>query len=258
MTDDKARLDKARLDEALVARGLAPSRSRARDQIVRGCVQVAGETQTRPGRRVAADDPVTVDDPAAGYVSRAALKLIAGLDAAGFDAGESSALDVGASTGGFTQVLLQRGARRVIAVDVGHGQLADALRDDARVTVVERTNARDLMPGGLPFAPDLITVDVSFVSLKLILPAVLALAAPHARAVILFKPQFEVGPEALGKGGIVRDEAVIAAALERIHSLISGAGWTIVAERPSPIAGGDGNRERLIAARRGSELGDMP
>ncbi len=249
---------KARLDEALVARGLAPSRSRARDQILRGCVQVAGETQTRPGRRVAVDDPVTVDDPAAGYVSRAALKLIAGLDAAGFDVSASSALDVGASTGGFTQVLLQRGARQVTAIDVGHGQLAALLRDDPRVITVERTNVRDLVPGGLPYAPDLITVDVSFVSLKLILPAVLALAAPQARAVILFKPQFEVGPEALGKGGIVRDEAAIAAALERIRSAISGAGWAIVAECLSPITGGDGNQERLIAARRGGEPGDTP
>ena len=247
---DGIRPDRARLDEVLVARGLSPSRARARDQIRRGCVSVAGKTETRPARRVGPHEAIALDDPASPYVSRAALKLIAGLDAAGFDVAGASALDVGASTGGFTQVLLARGAQRAVALDVGRDQLADTLRAEARVHVMEGINARDLRPGDLPFVPDLITVDVSFVSLTLVLPAVLACAARDARAVVLFKPQFEVGREAIGKGGIVRDPAAVETALARVRAVLEDAGWRIVAECDAPIAGGDGNRERLIAAQR--------
>ncbi|MCC0017262.1 MAG: TlyA family RNA methyltransferase [Rhodobiaceae bacterium] len=241
-----------RLDEALVARGLAPSRSRARDQVLRGCVSVEGRIETKPARMVATSADIAVADPAGEYVSRSALKLVAGLDAAGFDVAGCHALDVGASTGGFTQVLLERGAAHVVALDVGSGQIAAPLREDARVTVMEGVNAREVLPVHLPYAPDLVVADVSFISLKFVLPVVLGLAATHARAVVLFKPQFEVGREALGKGGIVRDDAAAAAAFEAVGDLILQLGWRIVATCESPIAGGDGNRERLICARHAS------
>lgn len=238
-----------RLDEALVARGLSRSRSRARDQVRRGCVTVNARTETKPARMVGPEAVVALDDPAAAYVSRAAFKLAAGLDAARIDVAGMHALDVGASTGGFTQCLLERGATHVVALDVGAGQLAPQLRDDPRVTSMEGVNARDLFAGDLPWMPDVITVDVSFISLMLVLPAILPLASPDARGVFLFKPQFEVGKAGLGKGGIVRDQQAVETALAGICCEIDRLGWSVATIIEAPIAGGDGNQERLIAAQ---------
>ena len=195
----------SRLDLALVERGLAPTRARARDAILRGHVRVNGTPAAKPAQTVPRDAEIRLDDPAARYVSRGALKLVAALDHFGYAADGRTALDIGASTGGFTQVLLERGARKVFAVDVGHGQLDPALADDARVVSREKLNARDLTPGGHRRAGGAIVADVSFISLRLVLPPALALATGDAWGVFLVKPQFEVGRAALGKGGIVRD-----------------------------------------------------
>ncbi|HOV04386.1 MAG TPA: TlyA family RNA methyltransferase [Kaistiaceae bacterium] len=242
---------KTRLDQLLVARGLMESRSRARDAILRGCVSLAGRPVAKPGLEVAEDAEIAVADPAGGYVSRAALKLAAALDAFGFDPKGRVALDVGASTGGFTELLLERGATRVYAVDVGHGQLAARLADDARVVSREGVNARALSEADVPEPVGAIVVDVSFISLALVLEPVLARADEAAFAVLLVKPQFEVGREALGKGGIVRDPADADAALERIADLVARLpGWRVVGRMASPIAGGDGNREFLLGVER--------
>ena len=250
-----------RLDAALVARGLTPTRARARDAILRGAVTIEGAPETRPGRLVAADAALDIDDPAGGYVSRAALKLIAALDAFGFDPTGLDALDLGASTGGFTQALLQRGAAHVIAVDVGHGQLHASLTGDPRITLLEGLNARELRAehlGGRRIRA--IVADLSFISLKLALPPALALAERGAWGVFLVKPQFEVGRDALGKGGIVRDAAVAEMAAEdfcvwledRRNPSPQGRGeprWPVAGKISSPIAGGSGNREFLVGAR---------
>jgi 23S rRNA (cytidine1920-2'-O)/16S rRNA (cytidine1409-2'-O)-methyltransferase len=242
--------DRIRLDQALEARGLTPSRARARDAVLRGTVEVNGVVATKPNQPVGESDVITLYDPAAGYVSRAALKLIAGLDAGHIDPAGKTCLDLGASTGGFTQVLLQRGARHVYAVDVGHGQLHGSLRNDSRVTSFEGVNGRDLSAELIPEPVDLVVSDVSFVSiLKVIFPA-LMLARPGADAVILIKPQFEVGREHIGKGGIVTDEAAVAAAIERITTAMAEAGWAFSFAVASPITGGDGNRETVAGFRR--------
>lgn len=243
--------ERIRLDLALEARGLVQSRARARDAILRGTVQVNGAVARKPHQLVAAADAITLDDPAAGYVSRAALKLIAGLDAGGISAAGKIALDVGSSTGGFTQVLLQRGAAKIYAVDVGHGQLHESLRTDPRVVSFEGTNARDLDAGSVPDPVDLIVCDVSFVSVGKVLRAPLALCRPGAEAVILIKPQFEVGREKIGKGGIVSDEQAIAAATEAAIDFLAGEGWRLTTALPSPIAGGDGNRETVAVFVKG-------
>jgi 23S rRNA (cytidine1920-2'-O)/16S rRNA (cytidine1409-2'-O)-methyltransferase len=242
--------DRIRLDQALEARGLTPSRARARDAVLRGTVEVNGIVAVKPHQQVGETDIITLYDPAAGYVSRAALKLIAGLDAGGIDPVGKVCLDLGASTGGFTQVLLERGARHVYAVDVGHGQLHDSLRNDSRVTSLEGVNGRDLTAELIPEPVDLIVSDVSFVSiLKVIFPA-LGLARPGAEAVVLIKPQFEVGREHIGKGGIVTDDAAVTAAIERITAAMAEAGWGSRFVVASPIAGGDGNRETVAGFRR--------
>jgi 23S rRNA (cytidine1920-2'-O)/16S rRNA (cytidine1409-2'-O)-methyltransferase len=233
-----------RLDQRLVELGLAPSRARARALIEAGAVRVAGRAVTRPAVR--ADGEVEVTEPFP-WVGRGALKLLHALDHFCL-APHGTALDIGASTGGFTQVLLVRGAARVIAVDVGHGQLDAALRADPRVTVLEGVNARAL-PADLP-APDWITADVSFISLKLALPPALALARPGAHLVALVKPQFEGGPAHVGKGGLVRDPAVHARVCEDIAAFLAGQGWQVMGLTESPVAGGDGNREFLIAGRK--------
>jgi 23S rRNA (cytidine1920-2'-O)/16S rRNA (cytidine1409-2'-O)-methyltransferase len=242
---------RVRLDEALVARGLAPSRSRARDMVKRGTVAVDGEAETRPARLVGEAAAITVDDPAARYVSRAALKLVAGLDAFGFDPTGRTVLDLGASTGGFTQVLLQRGAAHVIAIDVGHGEMHAALAADARATLVEGLNARDLTRAHLgEHRIEAVTADLSFISLKLALPPALALAEPGAWGVFLVKPQFEVGRAALGKGGIVRDpQAAMKAVDDTADWLEAAQDWRVVGKIPSPIEGGSGNVEFLIGAQ---------
>lgn len=238
-----------RLDELLVRRGLFPSRSRARDAIARGAVAVDGVTAAKAGQPTAETCGIVVNDPAQAYVSRAALKLLAGLEAFALDPNGCEALDIGASTGGFTQVLLERGAAHVTAVDVGHGQLDPALAADARVTSLEKLNARDLTDAHLQGShPDFIVSDVSFISLRLALPPALALASSGARCVLLVKPQFEAGREAIGKGGLLRDPA----SADRIAAELAGwldsqPGWRSLGFVPSPIEGGDGNREFLLA-----------
>lgn len=242
--------ERIRLDQALEARGLLPSRARARDAILRGTVTVNGVVASKPNQQVAADDRIALDDPAAAYVSRAALKLVAGLDAGAIDPTGRICLDLGASTGGFTQVLLERGAAKVYAVDVGHGQLHERIKDDPRVVSLEGVNGRDLTVELIPEAIGLIVSDVSFVSILKVIDPVLALAAPQAEAVILIKPQFEVGRENVGRGGIVSDESAIAVAVERVIAHFAEAGWEQRFAVASPIAGGDGNREIVAGFRR--------
>ena len=239
-----------RLDELLVARGLFASRSRARDAIERGTVTVDGIVARKPGQPVAQDCLVAVDDPAQAYVSRAALKLIAGLDRFGLDPSGSEALDIGASTGGFTQVLLKRGAAHVTAIDVGHGQMHPDISGDPRVTVVEGLNARDLTAAELGRRiPGFLVCDVSFISLKLALPPALELAGEGAKAILLVKPQFEAGREAIGKGGLLKDPGDAGRVAESLRDWLAGVpGWRVLGLHPSPIEGGDGNREFLLAA----------
>ncbi len=231
-----------------MARGLCATRARAADAIRRGTVTVGGERVAKPGQRVSADADIRIEDPAAGYVSRAALKLLAALEAFPMDVGGRVCVDIGASTGGFTQVLLERGAARVFAVDVGHGQLDPSLRKDPRVVRLEGVNARNLTEAQVPEPPDVIVSDVSFISLTLALPPVLALARPGAQLRALVKPQFEAGPEHVGKGGIVRDERVHRRVLDRIRKWLEDEGWKVAGIIPSPVTGGDGNREFLVAA----------
>lgn len=239
-----------RLDLLLTARGLAPSRSRARDLIRRGVVRAGGKVVTRPGLDFAEDAELAVDEAWSGYVSRGALKLAAALDAFGFDPAARIALDIGASTGGFTQLLVERGAARVYAVDVGHGQLHPPLQADARVVALEGVDARQLDRTRIPEAITAIAADVSFISLTKALPAAFALAAPGCWAVLLVKPQFEAGPEAVGKGGIVRDETARAAALAGIASFAGAQrGWSVTGTMASPIIGQSGNAEYLLGAR---------
>lgn len=242
--------ERIRLDQALEARGLLPSRARARDAILRGTVTVNGVVASKPNQQVGPDDALALDDPAAAYVSRAALKLVAGLDAGEIDPAGRTCLDLGASTGGFTQVLLERGAAKVYAVDVGHDQLHERVKADPRVVSLEGVNGRDLTVELIPEAIDLIVSDVSFVSILKVIDPVLALAAPQAEAVILIKPQFEVGRENIGKGGIVTDETAIAEAVERVTAHLADAGWERRFAVASPIAGGDGNREIVAGFRR--------
>jgi 23S rRNA (cytidine1920-2'-O)/16S rRNA (cytidine1409-2'-O)-methyltransferase len=234
-----------RLDQAIEARGLLPSRARARDAILRGTVTVNGMVATKPHQPVGADDVISLDDPAARYVSRAALKLIAGLDAAEIAVAGKVCLDAGASTGGFSQVLLERGAARVYAVDVGHGQLHERLLNDPLVVSLESCDVRSLDRSLIPEPVELLVCDISFVSVIKVLSAPLALCAPGARAVILFKPQFEVGRENVGRGGIVTDELPIGQARAEVEGFLAAQGWTLIAAVPSPISGGDGNRETV-------------
>lgn len=239
-----------RLDKALLARGLVPSRSRARDLIVRGAVSVAGTVELKPGAVVAEDAPIALAEPA-DYVSRGALKLEAALDAFGLDAQGLVALDVGASTGGFTEVLLRRGAAHVFAVDVGRGQLHPRLACDPRVTSLEGQDVRELSAREISAPVAAVVADVSFISLEKALPAALRLAAPGAWLVALVKPQFEAGRAAVGKGGIVRAASVREAQAKKIAAWIGGLpGWRVVGVIASPVAGGSGNREFLLGARR--------
>ncbi|MFZ1813350.1 MAG: TlyA family RNA methyltransferase [Rhizobiaceae bacterium] len=240
---------RTRLDQYLQEQGRYPSRSRARDAVARGCVQVNGQVCLRHSQPVGPDDVIVIEDAAAAYVSRAALKLKEAIAQTGYSPAGRIALDIGASTGGFTQVLLEHGARQVLALDVGHDQLADGLRDDPRVRNIEGVNARDLTTDHLGGeAPQFLVSDVSFISLKLALPPALHLAAPGAQGIFLVKPQFEVGRELVAKGGIVRDEAAAKASAENLFNWLGSMdGWKGVQLMPSPITGGDGNREWLIA-----------
>lgn len=241
-----------RLDQLLVERGLFATRSRARDAIQRGTVKVDGKAVTKPGQTVAQNVAIAVDDPASAYVSRAALKLIAALDHFDLDVNGRTALDIGASTGGFTQVLLERGASHVIAIDVGHDQLHESLSADARVTNKEGVNARALELIHLDGRDiDCVVSDVSFISLKLALPPALAFAQKDAICALLVKPQFEAGREAIGKGGILRDPADGERIAEELKLwLETQPGWRALGLCPSPIEGGDGNREYLLAGKK--------
>jgi 23S rRNA (cytidine1920-2'-O)/16S rRNA (cytidine1409-2'-O)-methyltransferase len=238
-----------RLDLALVARGLAASRAQARDLVKRGAVSVRGVTVNRPAKTVAAADTIAIADGAGDFVSRGALKLLAALDQFYFDPAGRTALDIGASTGGFTQVLLRRGAARVYAVDVGHGQLNPRIAGDTRVTSLEGCDARSLTPADIPDPITAIVADVSFISVTKVLPAALALSVPGCWLVVLVKPQFEAGREAIGKRGIVRDPEDRQRALATVEAWMRAQpGWRIVGSLPSPIAGGSGNLEFLLGA----------
>ncbi|MDH3741088.1 MAG: TlyA family RNA methyltransferase [Hyphomicrobiales bacterium] len=244
-------LNKIRLDQHLVELDHYPSRARARDAILRGTITVDGQTASKPGQTVNPAAHIEIADDAQMYVSRAALKLIHGLEHFEIDVKGLHALDLGASTGGFTQVLLENGVASVHAIDVGHGQLADELREDGRVIAIEGLNARNLTADHLEGPVNLIVCDVSFISLKLALPAALALAEPGTHLIALIKPQFEIGRDKLGKGGVVRDRFLATAICDVISNwLEADQHWQVLGITPSPIAGGDGNHEFLIAARK--------
>ncbi len=240
--------DRQRADRLLVARGLFESRAKAQAAIEAGLV-IANDAVVRKASEEIAADAVLHATPAHPFVSRGGVKLGAALDRFGFDPKGKVCLDIGASTGGFTQVLLERGAARVYAVDVGRGQLHESLRARPEVVVLEQTDIRTLSPALLDPAPDLVTIDVSFISLKLVLPAALALARTPAQLVALIKPQFEAGRAALKKG-VVRDTAVHAAVCDDIAGFVASLGWRVLGIVPSPIAGGDGNAEFLLGAER--------
>jgi len=239
--------ERRRLDQALVERGLASSRERAQALVRAGLVRVAGMLTERPDQMVAADQAIELTG-ARVYVSRGGEKLAAALDTFAIDPRGRRVLDVGASTGGFTEVLLQRGAERVIAVDVGYGQLAWSLRQDPRVTVLERVNIRGL--DRLPSPADLAVIDVSFISLRLVLPRVRDLLSPPGDVIALVKPQFEVGKGAVGKGGVVRNPAQHQQVLEAISDFARGLGYLVAGQMSSPIQGAKGNREFLLYLRR--------
>jgi 23S rRNA (cytidine1920-2'-O)/16S rRNA (cytidine1409-2'-O)-methyltransferase len=243
---------RVRLDVLLVERGLAPSRERARALVLAGLVRVGGRAVTKAGAPVGADAQIEVAGADHPFVSRGGLKLAAALDAFAVDVAGRVALDIGASTGGFTDVLLQRGVSRVVALDVGHGQLDWKLRNDPRVVVIERVNARSLTPEQLPADArsfGVITIDVSFISLRRILPVVPALLAPGGDVIALVKPQFEAGRREVGKGGIVRDPAVHARVLEEVTSAADALGLTRSGDLESPVTGMEGNREFLLHLR---------
>lgn len=241
-----------RADLYLVTHGHFDTRARAQSAIQAGRVRVNGVVVRKPSQTIpdGADVEAEADHP---FVSRAALKLVAGLDAFGVNPAGRICLDVGSSTGGFTQVLLQRGAARVYAVDVGRGQLHDSLRSDPRIISLEAVDARALTRIEIPESPSLIVCDASFIGLAKVLGVPLSLASDDAEVIALFKPQFEVGRDFIGKGGIVRPDAPVADALEAFARWLEGQGWQVTAHMPSPLAGGDGNLEYLVHAfkRRG-------
>jgi 23S rRNA (cytidine1920-2'-O)/16S rRNA (cytidine1409-2'-O)-methyltransferase len=245
---------KQRLDVVLTERGLAPSRARAQSLILAGKVMVQGQVETKAGTQVHGDVEIEIAIPDHPYVSRGALKLVAALDAYNINPEGLDCLDVGASTGGFTDVMLQRGARRVIALDVGRGQLDWRLRTDPRVEVMEGINARHLDATALPFAADLVTVDVSFISLALVVPALVPHLSRGGWLVCLVKPQFEAGRNQVGKGGIVRDEAVRRQVIDGTVEALKNLGLVLVGSIPSPIRGQKGNLEELAVFRRPKTL----
>jgi 23S rRNA (cytidine1920-2'-O)/16S rRNA (cytidine1409-2'-O)-methyltransferase len=241
---------KNRADLLLVERGLFASRAKAREAIEAGLVLVDGVALKKPSDMVDSKSKIEAQKPYR-WVSRGGLKLEAGLTHFQIDAKERVCLDVGSSTGGFTDVLLSRGAAKVFAVDVGQGQLHERLRRNKRVVSLEQTDARNLDATLIPDAPSLVVCDASFISLKLVLPQALALAAEGAFLVALIKPQFEAGREAVREGrGIVRDEAIHEAVCADIAEWLAATGWNVLGIAPSPIDGGDGNREFLIGARK--------
>ena len=239
----------SRLDQAIVAAGLAESRARAQALIEAGVVLVNGAAAKKPSQKVNDDTDIVITENPNPWVSRAALKLDHALKEFGLSPNKAICLDVGASTGGFTEVLLANGAAKVYALDVGRGQLHERLRDDPRVVNIEGTNARGI-PDGLVPTVDWIVTDVSFISLEKALPIPLSVARKGAILVALVKPQFEVGRSHVGKGGIVRDQEAKSKARDRIEAFLQAEGWQITHRGESPIKGGDGNVEYLVAARR--------
>jgi 23S rRNA (cytidine1920-2'-O)/16S rRNA (cytidine1409-2'-O)-methyltransferase len=241
---------KIRLDKLLVERGLAPSRERAQALILAGRVLVNEQKLDKPGHSVEDQAAIRLLGDGLRYVSRGGLKLEAALEHWKIDLQGCLCLDIGASTGGFTDCMLQHGAARVLSIDTGYGQIAQSLRDDPRVTLMERTNARLLSPGDLPAATSFLAIDVSFISVTLVLPPVLrAIPDPSGLCgVILIKPQFEAGREHVGKGGIVRDPAAHQLAIDRIRACVTEQGGNQIDVIDSPITGAQGNREFLLLA----------
>ena len=237
---------KERLDKLLVDRGLVASRERARALVMAGSVLVRGHVETKPGTMLDPAVELAVKEEDHPYVSRGALKLVKGLDTFAIDPTGKTCLDIGASTGGFTDVLLKRGAAKVYAIDVGYGQLAWPLRSDARVVVLERENIRNLDAAKIPDACDLAVIDVSFISLTLVLPKTRELLGPGKPIIALVKPQFEVGREQVGKGGVVRDEAVRRSAVDKVRAWAADNGLVAGADVESPITGPAGNVEYLL------------
>ncbi len=236
---------KTRLDAELARRGMTASREAAQRLILAGCVRVNSRPAAKPDLRVDESSQIEVVGVHDRYASRGAYKLIAALDAFPIDVAGRLALDVGASTGGFTDVLLRRGAKRVIALDVGYGQLDLRLRNDPRVVVMDRSNIRHVASGDLEYRPDLAVIDVSFISLKLVLPSVIGLAAEHCDIVALIKPQFEVGKGKVGKGGVVRDHAQRKQVIDEVTAFAAGLGLAVNGVIPSPILGPAGTQEYL-------------
>jgi 23S rRNA (cytidine1920-2'-O)/16S rRNA (cytidine1409-2'-O)-methyltransferase len=237
---------KERIDKILVDRGLTHSRERARALIMAGQVVVADHKAEKPGQMVSVDAEVRIKGEQMPFVSRGGLKLQKALDEFNIDVTGLVALDVGASTGGFTDCLLQRGARKVFAVDVGYGQLAWKLRQDERVVSLEKTNIRHLTAERLPEAPDIAVIDASFISLVKVLPATIPLLKDGGSIIALIKPQFEVGPGAVGKGGVVRDAEKQREAVAAVSSAAEGLGLMVKGVTESPLLGAKGNREFLI------------
>jgi 23S rRNA (cytidine1920-2'-O)/16S rRNA (cytidine1409-2'-O)-methyltransferase len=242
---------KQRLDQALVARGFFESRARAQAAIAAGLVSVGGAAARKPSDMIAPDAAIAAEAPHP-YVSRGGVKLAHALDVFRIDPAARFCLDVGASTGGFTDVLLRRGARHVAAVDTGRDQLHARLRGDPRIALFEGQDIRAFDSSRMAEKASLVVVDASFISLTLIAPALAPLATPDADLVALVKPQFEVGRASVGKGGLVADEAATQAALKRVRDVFVAQGWSIGETIDSPITGGDGNREYLLRARRGA------
>jgi len=242
-------LTKVRLDSLVVDRGLAPYRERARALILAGQVSVDGRIVSKAGVQIPVSAAVALASPDHPYVGRGGVKLAAALDAFQIDPGGQRALDIGASTGGFTDVLLQRGARSVIALDVGHGQLDWRLRTDPRVIVRERVNARALTRADVPHNVTLTTIDVSFISVRLILPSVRPFLDPPGDVIVLVKPQFEAGRDEVGKHGLVTDPDIHQAVLERVTAAAEAIGFRRLAMIPSPITGATGNQEFFLHLR---------
>lgn len=241
---------KKRVDQLLVDRGLVESRARAQALVMAGLVYSGDRRVDKPGTALPEDCALELKGQDHPWVSRGGLKLAKALEAFAIDPAGKVAVDVGASTGGFTDVLLTHGAAKVYAVDVGHGQLAWKLRSDPRVVVLERTNARHLTVERIPEPVDMVVCDASFIGLETVLPAALALARPGAVLAALIKPQFEVGKGRVGKGGVVREPELHAEVCERIHAWLDGLpGWRVEGITESPILGPEGNKEFLIVGR---------
>jgi 23S rRNA (cytidine1920-2'-O)/16S rRNA (cytidine1409-2'-O)-methyltransferase len=239
-----------RADQLLADRGLAESRTRAQALILAGLVYTGDRKVEKAGQPLPPDAPLEVKGKDHPWVSRGGLKLDHALDHFGWDIAGAVAIDVGASTGGFTDVLLTRGVAKVYAVDVGHGQLAWKLREDERVVVLERTNARHLTSDHIPDPIDLVVCDASFIALSKVLPATLDLAKPGARLAALIKPQFEAGKGEVGKGGVVRDPVIHQRVCDDVVIWLESIGWSVIGVTTSPITGPEGNIEFLVAAMR--------